>query len=71
MSETLSTSQLCEKALYALAKALGPAQALRFLSFLRNQPRDYQKWRDEHFKHLTVEALAKRMQAVEDGAKPT
>ena len=65
MSEMLPTNQLCERALGALAKALGPAGAMRFLSILRNEPRDYQKWRDEHFKDLTVEALAERLQAAE------
>ena len=61
----LSDEQLRDKALDVLTKNLGPTQTIRFLSWLRNQPRDYQVWRDAHFGDLTVDDLMAKMRQVE------
>lgn len=65
MIEELSDDQLREKALGVLTEHLGGAQTFRFLSWLRSQPRDYQTWRDAHFKGVGVDDLIARMREAE------
>jgi hypothetical protein len=65
MNEVLSEEELRRKAWEALKERLGVANAMRFLSLVHNPSRDYQAWRDAHFKDLTTEALVEQMQAVE------
>ncbi len=57
MIRALSEEELRQRALEALIQSLGPAEAMRFLSMVRQGSRDYQKWRDEHFKGLTPEQV--------------
>jgi len=45
----LTDEQLKHKAWEVLGEHLGPAEAMRFLRPLREQPRDYRQWRDQHF----------------------
>jgi hypothetical protein len=65
MSKPLPDDQLFTEACTALRDRLGPVEALRFLSILRTPPRDYQRWRDEHFKDLGLDELFVQMQRVE------
>lgn len=50
-----------DRALEVLIETLGPSQTLRFLSWLRNKPRDYQVWRDAHFHGFTADELITQM----------
>jgi len=63
MNQRLSESELCTRAWDVLKQRLGPAEAMRFLALIRNPPRDYQRWRDEHFKDLTTDQLMNGMRA--------
>lgn len=65
MIDEISDDQLRNLALDALTERLGPARTLRFLSWLRNKPRDYQTWRDTHFGGMTADDLIARMRAEE------
>jgi len=57
----LTDRELCQKALEVLRERLGPVDALRFLSLTRTPNRDYQRWRDEHFRDLRVDELLKQL----------
>ncbi len=65
MSSPLTDDQLRTRALGVLARHLGPVEAMRFLSLVRNQPRDYQRWREEQFRDLTTGALMEQMKVAE------
>lgn len=58
---------LLDRAWETLRERLGPADAMRFLSLIRNQPRDYQTWRDEHFRELGADRLLDEIERGEKG----
>ena len=57
MNKRLTEQELCTTAWDALQERLGPAEGMRFLSVIRNAGRDYQTWRQQHFKNLTADRL--------------
>ena len=61
----MSENELWTTAWEVLKERLGPGEAMRFLSLIRNPPRDYQKWREQHFKDLTTEQPVEGMKATE------
>jgi hypothetical protein len=65
MASDLTDDELRDRALVILNEHLGPRQTIRFLSWLRNKPRDYQTWRDAHFRNLTVDDLIEAMREVD------
>ena len=65
MTNPLTDDELRDKALDVLTEHLGASQTIRFLSWLRNQPRDYQAWRGAHFRDLTAEDLIQRLREVD------
>jgi hypothetical protein len=65
MIDELTDEQLRDKALDVLTEHLGPTQTVRFLSWLRSKPRDYQTWRDAHFQGVSVDDLIARMRELE------
>lgn len=65
MIDELSDDQLRDKALDVLTEHLGPSRTFRFLSWLRSAPRDYQAWRDAHFRGFSVDDLVAQMRALE------
>jgi|GEM_PF-1418797 len=65
MISRLSEDQLKEKAWEVLAKHLGPVEAMRFLSLVRTNPRDYQAWREERFKDLTARGLIDQLKSLD------
>jgi hypothetical protein len=62
--------ELRDKALDVLNEHLGLSQTIRFLAWLRRAPRDYQTWRDAHFRGFTADDLIEQMRAVERNAQP-
>ncbi len=70
MIRELTDEQLRERALDVLTKQLGAAQTLRFLSWMRSKPRDYQAWRDAHFQNVGVDELLTRMRELESKCLP-
>jgi hypothetical protein len=67
MVSNLTDDELRDKALDILTAHLGPSQTIRFLSWLRSKPRDYQAWRDVHFRGFSVDDLIEQMRAIEAG----
>lgn len=67
MIRPLTDEELRDEALEVLTRHLGPAQTLRFLSWMRSKPRDYQAWRDEHFRGVGVDELLALMEQLESG----
>lgn len=65
MDKPLSENELCATVWEVLKERFGPGEAMRFLSMIRNPPRHYQQWREQHFKALTTEQLIERMKAAE------
>ena len=65
MTPEFTDDELRTKAWELLQKHLGPVDTLRFLSLMRTKPRDYQKWRDEHFKNLTADELISHLRQTE------
>lgn len=65
MTDEMTDEQLRDKALEVLTKHLGPTRTVRFLSWLRRKPRDYQTWRDAHFSGIGVDDLIAQMREVE------
>lgn len=65
MLDELTDDQLRDKALDALTERLGPTQTFRFLSWLRNKPRDYQAWRDARFQGISADELIGQMRELE------
>ncbi|MEP0843993.1 MAG: hypothetical protein HRF43_14920 [Phycisphaerae bacterium] len=65
MIDELTDDELRDRALDVLTRHLGPAQTFRFLSWMRQAPRDYQAWRDAHFQNLNVDELLKRVRELE------
>ncbi len=61
MDKRLTVPELCTTAWDAIQECLGPAEGMRFLSVIRNPSRDYQAWRQQHFKNLTAERLVEGM----------
>ena len=61
MVSRTSDVDLCKQAWEVLSDRFGPVDAMRFLSLVRNQPRDYQKWREEHFRELTLSGLLEQL----------
>jgi hypothetical protein len=65
MLDELTDDQLRDKALEVLTERLGPTQTFRFLSWLRSKPRDYQTWREAHFRGASVDDLIAQMRESE------
>ena len=65
MLDELTDDQLRDKALDVLTERLGPTQTFRFLSWLRSKPRDYQTWRDAHFRGVSVDDLIAQMRELD------
>ena len=65
MNKRLTEQELCTTAWDVLQERLGPAESVRFLSLIRNPGRDYQTWRQQHFKHLTTDALVEGMRRID------
>lgn len=65
MLDELTDDQLRDKALDVLTERLGPTQTFRFLSWLRSKPRDYQTWRDAHFRGASADDLIAQMRELE------
>ncbi len=61
MVSRLSDIELCRQVWDLLRERLGPVEAMRFLSLVRSQPRDYVKWRDEQFRELTLIGLLEQL----------
>jgi len=62
MVRRLNDIDLCQKAWEVLREHLGPVESLRFLSLARTQPRDYQTWRDQHFRDESLTSLLDQIQ---------
>lgn len=65
MHKRLTESELCTTAWDLLKERFGPAEAMRFLSLIRTCPRDYQKWRERHFKGLTPDQAVEGMKGIQ------
>ena len=65
MNKRLTESELCSTAWGLLNERLGPAEAMRFFSLIRNPSRDYQEWRARHFKDLTIDQLVEGIRPIE------
>ena len=65
MVSRLSDIELCRQAWEALTNRLGPVDAMRFLSISRGQTRDYQAWRDEHFRNKDLNELLDEVESAE------
>jgi len=61
MVSRLSDIELCRQVWDLLRERFGPVEAMRFLSLVRSQPRDYMQWREEHFRELTLSALLEQI----------
>lgn len=61
MVNRLTYAELCERAWEVLRERLGPVNTLRFLSLARAQPRDYQAWRDAHFRDAHLVAMIRQI----------
>jgi hypothetical protein len=61
MANSMTDEELRAKAWNVLKAHLGPADAMRFLSMSRSQPREYLRWRDEHFKGLAPDELIRHL----------
>ena len=62
MSEPLTNQGLWEKGLTLLESQLGSVQTLQFMAMVSRQPFDYQRWREEHFSELSVDAILAQAQ---------
>lgn len=63
MSDRLDDDALCTKGLAVLEDHLGPVEALRFLALISRQPFDYQRWRQQHFKKMSLAEILAQAQA--------
>ncbi len=68
MLSEMTDEELRDKALQVLTEHLGPTHTIRFLSWLRNKPRDYPTWRDAHFRGFSANDLIESMRMIEEGA---
>ncbi len=66
MSLKLNDEELKSKAWQVLGEHLGSVDAMRFLMLVREGPRDYQGWRDEYFKGMSVAEIAQRIRSGAD-----
>lgn len=57
MPESLANEGLWEKGLSVLESQLGPVQTLEFMAMVSRQPFDYQQWRDDRFRGLSVDDI--------------
>ncbi len=62
MQKIASDTEIKRKGLNILFKELGEADALRFLSQIFYEKRDYLKFQDKLFKGMTVEEIYKKAQ---------
>jgi len=62
MQKIASDTEIKRKGLSILFKELGEADALRFLSQIFYEKRDYLKFQDKLFKGMTVEEIYKKAQ---------
>jgi len=67
MPELLSDEVLCTKGLAVLEENLGPVEALRFLSLISRQPFDYQSWRQQRFRGMSLAEILAQAQAMPRG----
>jgi hypothetical protein len=65
MPKLMSEEKLRQTAFDLLERELGPVETLRFLALIRREPFDYQAWRADTFKDMTVDELFRRMQDLE------
>ena len=65
MNKRMTEQELCTTAWDVLQERLCPAEGVRFLSSIRNPGRDYQTWRQEHFRDLTTDRLVEGMTRTE------
>lgn len=70
MLKELTDIDLCEKVWSILQEQLGPVQTLRFLSLVQREPRDYLKWRDEHFANVPADQILDELERME-GSDPS
>ncbi len=68
MLSEMTDEELRDRALEVLTQHLGATQTIRFLSWLRNKPRDYQTWRDAHFRGFSADELIERLRMIEANA---
>ncbi len=57
MAESGSDEALRAKGLAALKESLGPIETLKFLALISREPFDYQQWRDEHFRDMSLDDI--------------
>jgi hypothetical protein len=57
MAEPLTDDALRTAGAQVLEKHLGPVEALRFLALVSREPFDYQAWREEHFRGLSLDDI--------------
>jgi hypothetical protein len=57
MPDSLANECLWEKGLSVLESQLGPVQTLEFMAMVSRQPFDYQQWREEQFRGLSVDNI--------------
>ncbi|MBW3539718.1 MAG: hypothetical protein KY476_05560 [Planctomycetes bacterium] len=62
---------MLERGVGVLEEELGPVQALRFLSLITREPFDYQQWRDQHFRGLTLADVLEWCRHQEGGGSDT
>jgi hypothetical protein len=62
MSEQLTDDALYAKGLTVLEDHLGPVYTLRFLALMSRQSFDYQRWRQQHFRAMSLEDILAQAQ---------
>ncbi len=60
MAEPLADDALRAQGVAVLEEHLGPVQALRFLALVSREPFDYQSWRDQHFRGMSLGEILSR-----------
>lgn len=63
MPDPLEDNVLCAKGLSVLEEHLGPVEALRFLALISREPFDYQHWRQQHFRKMSLVEILAQAQA--------
>jgi hypothetical protein len=65
VSDSLEDDALCAKGLAVLEDHLGPVQALRFLALISRRPFDYQYWRQQHFRKMSLAEILVQAQTAQ------
>ena len=63
MPDPLNDDALRTKGLAVLEDHLGPVEAVRFLALISRQPFDYQCWRQQHFRKMSLAEILAQAQA--------